>query len=117
MGLGALLVLLRACQAQPTSPARATAPTPVATAAAPPRLTWDYTPAAPERFVVRRSLDGGTWQDVAVLPGASGTGLAWEDTTLPAITTPVQASYVVYAVQGQTWSRGQQPCRDPGGRD
>ena len=99
VGLGGLLFLPRTCQAQPASPARATAPT-AATAAAPPTLTWDYPPAAPERFVVRRSVDGGTWQDIAVLPGASGTGLTWEDTTLPAITTPVQARYTVYAVVG-----------------
>ena len=104
VGLGALLGLLRACQAQPTSPERATAPTPVATTAAIPILTWDYTPAAPERFVVRRSIEGGTWQDVAVLPGASGTGLAWDDTTLPVSTEPMTVKYTVYGVVGRAES-------------
>ena len=77
-------------------------------AAQSPTVRWNYTPAAPEQFVVRRSLDGATWQDVAVLPGASGTGLTWEDTTLPASTEPVQVRYVVYAVvatpAGAVWS-------------
>ena len=65
----------------------------------PPTLTWNYTPAAPERFVVRRSLMGNL-QDVAILPGASGTGLTWEDTTLPVSTGPMQARYTVYSVVG-----------------
>ena len=78
---------------------------PLLSAAQSPILTWNYTPTAPERFVVRRSLDGATWQDVAVLPGASGTGLTWEDTTLPASTTPQTVRYLVYAVgPGNTWS-------------
>ena len=91
---------LRTCQAQPASPARSSAPVPACRAT----LTWTYAPAAPEQFVVRRSLDGGTWQDVAVLPGASGTGLTWQDTTLPAPAEPVVAQYVVYAVTAGAWS-------------
>ena len=100
VGLGALLGLLRACQAQPASPARAPAPISGAGVTVVNRLTWDYTPAAPERFVVRRSIEGGAWQDVGVLPGASGTGLAWNDTTLPASEAPITVKYVVYAVVG-----------------
>ena len=97
VGLGVLLAL-RTCQAQPVSPARSSAPVSL------PTLTWTYAPAAPEQFVVRRSIDGGTWQDVAVLLGASGTGLTWQDTTLSAPAEPVVAQYVVYAVTAGAWS-------------
>ena len=106
MGLGVLLSL-RACQAQPASPARATAPTPVA-ARRPSHADLDLAPAVPDQFVVRRSLDGGTWQDVAVLLGASGTGLTWQDTTLPAPAEPVVAQYVIYAVTSGIWQRNKQ---------
>lgn len=111
--LGGLVVLvclaglfpLRASQAPPATSKRAAAPT----AAEVPTLRWNYTPAAPDRFVVRRSVDGGTWQDVAVLPGASGTGLTWEDTTLPASEVPQAVRYAVYAVAGtgemSVWSK------------
>ena len=73
-------------------------------AAQSPTIRWNYIPAAPEQFVVRRSLDGATWQDVAVLPGASGTGLRWEDTTLPESADPITARYLVYAVHNGIWS-------------
>lgn len=64
----------------------------------PPVLTWNYEAPAPERFVIRRSLNGGTWQDVAVLPGTTGTDITWQDTTLPTTGPPFTAQYVVYAV-------------------
>ena len=70
----------------------------------PPTLTWSYPHAAPEWFVVRRILNGGPAQDVAILPGTSGEEITWEDTTLPASPTPVVAHYGVYAVQGEKWS-------------
>lgn len=66
----------------------------------PPTLKWDYTAAAPDSFVIRRSLDGGvTWQEVATLPGTQGTGLTWQDTTLVAGAVPLVAHYAVAAVK------------------
>ena len=105
-GLGLLLiacVVLRLFHSPPAT-AQRQAPAARVTAGDFPTLTWNYAAAAPERFVVRRSLDGGTWQDVAVVPGASGTGLTWQDTTLPAPTGGMVVHYTVYAVTNKVWS-------------
>lgn len=67
----------------------------------PPTLTWNYEAPAPERFVIRRSIDGGTWQDVGVVPG---TVQEWQIPPLPTSSPPVVAQYVVYAVEAGVWS-------------
>ena len=105
-GLGLLLVacvVLRLFHSPPAT-AQRHAPAARVTVGDFPVLTWNYATAAPERFVVRRSLDGGAWQDVAVVPGASGTGLTWQDTTLLATTGGKVVHYTVYAVTDEVWS-------------
>jgi F5/8 type C domain len=72
----------------------------------PPQLQWKYlAPEPPQRFVVQRTLDGGTtWEDVGELPGTVGREVTWTDTTLPAGVGPVVAAYRTYAVKGGMWS-------------
>ena len=70
-----------------------------------PTLTWTYDASAPERFVIRRSLDGGTtWHEVGEVAGTSGSDLTWQDTTLPPSTVPFVVQYAVFAVVGTSWS-------------